>query len=265
MLNVISGTFSAGAPPAPPFDPLNLPNLKAWYDASDTSTISVSSTRVTQWDDKSGNTYNLTQATDALRPYSGTRTVNSLNAIDYAANTNSLYASTAANWKFMNDATGSTTFAVYKLDATPVGDPYSMLYTRGGSTGAGPGFAFQATTASNMLQAVNTSSGNICINTSTSTMNTSTVAWTLLSDPNNATAANKSDWRKNTGSAEKNNTLTGSIEDSNPPQPLRVGDYDQSGTLGIDGLMCEIIICSGLLAATDITNTRNYLITKWGI
>jgi hypothetical protein len=116
-----------------------------------------------------------------------------------------------------------------------------------------------------MLQAVNTSSGNICINTSTSTMNTSTVAWTLLSDPNNATAANKSDWRKNTGSAEKNNTLTGSIEDSNPPQPLRVGDYDQSGTLGIDGLMCEIIICSGLLGATDITNTRNYLITKWGI
>jgi hypothetical protein len=43
-------------------------------------------------------------------------------------------------------------------------------------------------------------------------MNTSTVAWNLLSDPNNATAANKSDWRKNTGSAEKNNTLTGSIE-----------------------------------------------------
>ena len=143
MLNVISGPFSAGAPPAPPFDPLNLPNLKAWYDASDTSTISVSSTRVTQWDDKSGNTYNLTQATDALRPYSGTRTVNSLNAIDYAANTNSLYASTAANWKFMNDATGSTTFAVYKLDATPVGDPYSMLYTRGGSTGAGPGLHFK--------------------------------------------------------------------------------------------------------------------------
>jgi hypothetical protein len=95
----ILGIIASAVPPTP-FDPLNLPNLKAWYDASDTSTISVSSTRVTQWDDKSGNAYNLTQATDALRPYSGTRTVNSLNAIDYAANTNSL-CKHSHYWKLM--------------------------------------------------------------------------------------------------------------------------------------------------------------------
>jgi hypothetical protein len=263
MLNVISGTFSAGAPPA--FSPLALPNLKAWYDASDTASISVTSTKVTQWNDKSGNAYHLTQPTDAYRPNSGTRTVNSLNAIDYNTNTDTLVASTAADWKFMNNATGATAFIVYKLDATPVGDPYAFLYTRLGSTAVGPGFAFNATTASKMQHAVNITGANICVNTSTSTMSTSTIAWTVLSDPNNATAANKSDIRKNTGSAEKNNVTTGTPTDTNPPQGLRVGDYDEGGTLGIDGLVCEIVICSGLLGATDITKTQNYLIAKWAI
>jgi hypothetical protein len=263
LLNQIAAIHGVGAPAA--FSPLDLPNLKAWYDASDTSSISVTSTKVTQWNDKSGNAYHLTQGTDAYRPNSGTRTVNSLNAIDYNTNTDTLIASTASNWKFMNDATGSTAFVVYKLDATPTADPYVFLYTRGGSLNSGPGYAFQAQTTSKMLHAVNITNTNICINISTSTMSTSTVAWTVLSDPNNATAANKSDWRKNTGSAEKNNVTTGTPADANPVSPLRVGDYEEGGQLSIDGLLCEIVICSGLLGASDITETQDYLIAKWGI
>jgi hypothetical protein len=259
ILGIVASSRSQG------FSPLSLPNLKAWYDASDTSSISVTSTKVTQWNDKSGNAYHLTQATDAYRPNSGTRTVNSLNAIDYNTNTDTLVASTASNWKFMNDATGSTNFVVMKLDTTPSADPYWILVTRGGSVGNGPGFLNTTTTADKYSHAINTNSANIVSNISTSTVGTSTVCMTTLSDPNNATAANKSDIRKNSGSAEKNNVTTGTPQDSNPARPLRVGDYDEGGTLGIDGLVCEIVICSGLLGATDITKTQDYLKAKWGI
>jgi hypothetical protein len=263
MLNQIAALHGTGVVPG--FSPLDLPNLKAWYDASDTSSISVTSTKVTQWNDKSGNAYHLTQGTDAYRPNSGTRTVNSLNAIDYNTNTDTLAASTASNWKFMNDATGATTFVVMKLDTTPSADPYYTLTTRGGSLGAGPGFLNSTTTANKYFHAINANGSNIVLNTSTSTVGTSTVCMTTLSDPNNGTAANKSDIRKNAGSAEKNNVTTGAVQDANPAQALRVGDYEIGGLFSPDGLVCEIVICSGLLGASDITETQDYLIAKWGI
>ena len=82
------------------FNPASIANLKAWYDASDTGTITVSGTAVTQWNDKSGNGYNLTQGTAGKRPLSGTRTQNGKNAIEYDGADDVLAASTAANWQF---------------------------------------------------------------------------------------------------------------------------------------------------------------------
>ena len=39
-----------------------------WIDSSDSATITLSGSNVSQWDDKSGNGFNATQATDAFRP-----------------------------------------------------------------------------------------------------------------------------------------------------------------------------------------------------
>ena len=49
------------------FDP-SLLNPLAWWDATDASTITLSGSNVTQWDDKSGNGYNFAQATGASQP-----------------------------------------------------------------------------------------------------------------------------------------------------------------------------------------------------
>jgi hypothetical protein len=57
-------------------------DLFAWYDASDTSTVTESSGNVSQWDDKSGNDYHLVQLTGSNQPNSyGTYTENSLNVM----------------------------------------------------------------------------------------------------------------------------------------------------------------------------------------
>jgi hypothetical protein len=62
--------------------PANITTL-AWYDASDTGTITSSLGKVSQWDDKSGNTRHLTQGTGAYQPTTGSATMNGLNAIAF--------------------------------------------------------------------------------------------------------------------------------------------------------------------------------------
>lgn len=55
----------------------------AWWDASDTATISHVAGAVTQIDDKSGNGNHFVQDTGSAQPKTGTRTINSLNVLDF--------------------------------------------------------------------------------------------------------------------------------------------------------------------------------------
>lgn len=238
----------------------------AWYDAADTSTISLSGSDVTQWRDKSANLYHLAQTSSSFRPQSGTRTINSKNVIDYNSNVHTLVASTAANWTFMHNSTGSTMFIMLSVDAQPVGDPFVFLRTSGGSSNSN-GFTGNVTTGNQWLHAVSASGvGNLLINTSSFTLtnNTATII-TVKSDPANATAANKSFIYKNSGSANQNNVDTGTPSESAPVQPLRVGDYEQSGTLGINGIIGEIILYNSKLSDANISSNVTYLSNKWGI
>lgn len=247
--------------------PIPLTNLKAWYDASDTSTISLSGSDVTEWRDISGNAYHLTQSNSSYRPQSGTRTVNSKNVIDYNGNTDTLVASTNANWAFLNTSIGSTMFIMLSVDAQPSGDPFCFLRTSGGSSNSN-GYVGNVNTSNQWLHAVSASGvGNLVVNTATTlalTTNTPAVI-AVKSDPSNATAANRSYIYKNSSSADQNNTDTGTPSTGDPIQPLRVGDYDTGGTLSINGIIGEIIIYSGLLNDTNRTKVIDYLKNKWGI
>ena len=49
------------------FDPRAIPGCQLWLDAADSRTITTA-TGVSQWDDKSGNSYNLTQSTGGSQP-----------------------------------------------------------------------------------------------------------------------------------------------------------------------------------------------------
>lgn len=67
------------------FSPLAL-NPLFWFDASDTTSITSSAGRVSQWDDKSGNARNATQATGTLQPTTGSTTQNGLNVLTFGLN-----------------------------------------------------------------------------------------------------------------------------------------------------------------------------------
>lgn len=242
-------------------------NPFAWYDASDTSTISLSGTKVTQWNDKSANGYHLVQATNAYRPESGTQTINGLNVLqcDYISSLTSNAA--ASNYTFLNYS-NNTIFIVFKTDSLPSTDPYWLLTTRGGSAGSGTGIGIRLQHYTNKLKdEVIDNTASIAVNAdSTSTVsNATTTLWTLIRDPNNGTAADRSDMRKNAGAAEKNNAVTVAAANQAPAQTLRVLDYTGGGTLGFVGKLAEIIIYNSSLSAGDITTNQNYLISKWGI
>lgn len=65
-----------------PLIPSDIAGLAAWYDASDTDSLTLSGVDVTQWDDQTANNYDLTQATEAAKPHSG-GTINSLNVVEF--------------------------------------------------------------------------------------------------------------------------------------------------------------------------------------
>lgn len=67
------------------FSPLALKPL-FWFDASDTTSITSSAGRVSQWDDLSGNVRAATQATGSLQPTTGSATQNGLNVLSFGVN-----------------------------------------------------------------------------------------------------------------------------------------------------------------------------------
>jgi hypothetical protein len=57
--------------------------LMGWWDASDAASITATGGSVSQWNDKTGGGYHMTQATGAAQPKTGVTTVNGRNAIQF--------------------------------------------------------------------------------------------------------------------------------------------------------------------------------------
>lgn len=67
--------------PVAGFTPTEIPDLYMWYDASDTSTITEVSGKVSQIDDKSGNGFHIVQGSASKQPTTGVYTLNGKNVI----------------------------------------------------------------------------------------------------------------------------------------------------------------------------------------
>ena len=70
------------------FSPFNTGNPVLWLDAADTSTLLLSGSNVTQWNDKSGNGRNFYQATGSNQPTLSNSVVNSLPSVTFTVSQN---------------------------------------------------------------------------------------------------------------------------------------------------------------------------------
>lgn len=220
----------------PAFSPLDIGSLTMWFDASDESTITESGGAVSQWDDKSGNSYNISQATGANQPLSGTRTLNGLNVLDFNGSSHVLYRTTTPTVSQAN-----TIFVV--ADADILGN---LDFLIDGSSGTGRqaivGYgspAYWTMYAGNIKQTTNSDTGPVILSTT----------WNALSSIMNIngtdepTAAGPGVW---------------------PLVGLVVGG-SSSLTGSFNGGVAEILVYSDLLDRTDRLRVMSHLAAKWGI
>lgn len=263
LLNIIAGTLSIAGPP--PFDPATLSPL-AWYDASDTATLTVASNLVSQWNDKSGNGYNLTQGTSVERPDSGLTTRNGLNVVDFDGAA-SMQAATAANWTSLHTSTAGLWAIAWKPDNN---NNNGFIFSTRSSTGNGGGgvdlTADQRTAGTKFgVNALNASGAFACDNTKTSAYTNNTFTYdTILNDFGNATAANRSSIFLENGTAQKLNIETATPGTTAPEVPLTLGKI-AGFNIFFKGSICELILVTGANATEpNRILLRDYLKTKWG-
>lgn len=239
-----------------PFSPADL-SPELWLDASDTATITSSSGSVSQWNDKSSNGRNVTQGTGGAQPTTGSFTQNGLNVLSFDGG-DSLAASTASHWTFLHNGSSYLFAGVFKVDSLGT---TRALWANMQGTGTSVGTAFFLQSTNEFRHQVTNGSAVVVSNTA-GTLTTSYHVVSLLADPDNATAADRSSFSVDGGTASANNTSTASPSSS--AVLFRVGI--RGTTVPFLGKIGELIFVSGANATeTNRVLLRDYLNAKWDV
>lgn len=269
MLNSISAIHAEY--PLAPTSPVS--GSKLWLDSSDASTFTYSSgSLVSQWSDKSGNSYAFTQGTVGKQP-SRSGSQNGLTTVVFDGTDDIVTGTSAASvWKFLHDGTGATVFVAAKQTFASNFSSGSLLSTYGfyATTNTGAGITlgrYSGTTSSEHIATVfNGTSGAYVTNSlfNTTTGNQYAIA-TYNFDTNNATDASKLAGYLNNGSVDSSQAYSWtSSSTSNPTATLQIG-CESSSISPFKGEIAEILIYTSILNATDRNANIAYLKNKWGI
>lgn len=259
ILGITASSMRAG------FNPLSISGCQLWLDAADTSTISLSGSAVTQWNDKSGNSRNFAQSTSGNRPSSGTRTQNGKNIIDFDGSDDRLVSSSASStWTFLHDGTQYTVFFAAVKDLDAFGD----LLGNNANSSANTGVAFSEANSLRLAHYISRGvSGTAVLDNITSNNTVSGYHyWSVQAKPSDASATNRSAIRYKSGSAITNNSNTGAVNTGTASFDLTIGDSKGNTTnLPFNGGLGEILIYNSYLSAGDMTKVNDYLAAKWGV
>lgn len=238
-----------------------------WLKANDPSTISTA-TGVSQWRDKSGNNRHVTQATGAAQPFLLPNGLNGRTVLSF--NGSQWFTSPAAisTWNFLHNNSGSSVFAVWK--AGNISDPnalYALMGTNRASAGIGYyiGYDDRASASSNnRVQAALQAGGSIAVNNTTADnahpANTPVIL-SHVTDPTNATAANRSLLRIN-GTLIQNNTSTIATSAANASFALQIGAAGNN-LFPMIGYIAEIVALPYTASNALVQGMEDYLAIEW--
>jgi hypothetical protein len=243
-----------------------VPGYTVWLDASDAGTITSSGGDVSQWADKSVNARNFTQSSATAKPKTGTRTINSLNTIDFDGTNDFLSCpSSTALFNYLHNSTGATLFFVGIVDDTA--DSKCYLNNNTGSSGnIGVRIDINAI-EKDLISVTKGVSGQNVINTNGAvTFTAGTAFYTSIKlDNNDGTAANRYKISLNGASELGSNAATAGPVASNATDDLHLGILSDGTSIPYNGCFGEIIFYSGILSAGDIAANQTYLANKWGL
>jgi len=262
-IGILASQSGAPGPPPPPVVPTVVTNSVMWMDAADLSTITESSGSVSQWNNK-GSLGNFTQASGALQPTTGASTLNGLNVLDFAADY--LTAANTNEWKFLHDGTKYVLVAVHRQTTANSGRFFGNDAVGGAERGASFYLRGSNQNPAHDIRNFPVTSSAVCQNRPTTpNVGTGYSVFSVIGDPSQATAADKSELFINDGAALKANTITSSVSTDNPTRAAQIGASGNDMS-PLTGSIAEIVVVSG----TDATEAnriiiRDYLNAKWGV
>jgi len=225
-------------------------NLTGQWDASNASSVTLSSGKVSQLNDLSGNSRHMVQATGANQPTYTTSAKNGLNVMTFSGGQ---YLVPASTWTqttmtqflvFQSNASSgnqmNTGWSAYQGDFSCNGSSntpastYHAQFEPGGPTAA---VNFTRGTVDNLYHYFSMARPNT--GTPTMTLDGNTTAWTRISGE--------------TGTLT--NLSTGK---------LWIGTRNDLAT-PMTGSICEVLLYSTVMNGTDIATVNAYLASKWAI
>ena len=236
------------------FSPTSTSGCQLWLDGSDSTTITTV-TGVSQWNDKSGNAYNLTQGNTSLQP---TRTENLLNFLsNYNMNIPQAAVNNLSTWSLffvINPISSLNWIMVKQKDGQNTYNVLSMTYnTNSGGNGETGSTGFLYWRSLNHA-------GQLV---STAALTTSTLQiCNLTYDGTNLY------FYKN-GLLEKTTAGTFAIQNDTNANNYTLGVWIQSGGFINSGVtnfrLGEILVYNTFLNTTQRQQLESYLAQKWGI
>ena len=239
---------------------------KVWLDASDTATITESGNAVSAWTDKSVNAYVFEQLTATNKPTTNTRTLNSLNVLDFDGSNDFLESTaTASTWNFLHNATGGSIFMVLNSDTAVTGG----LIGTTDATPTNPGLYYYIAVSApdHYDQAIVCGSASPYVvrnRTNVPWLASTTQALGLVLDPSNGTTLSRAKLYRNdnTDDAVNGGADGGTFTTNNAFNTINIcggaGNY-------FNGRVAEIVIYDSQLSSGDVASNMTYLSTKWGI
>jgi hypothetical protein len=234
---VVAGSYS---PPVAGFS--------LWLDASDASTFTYSSgTAVSQWNDKSANARNFTQATTSNQPSRISNLQNGLPGVRFwqgGADTFRWLERSSYDWA----ASASTVFVVVQSSSTTA---YQAIWAA--KTSSGLSYAISGATGKYALfkSAVTPYEYNLAPTVS----NADVAVWKSAGISSGSATVT---FYKNGTQASSTQTATG-LSTSTIAQ-LGANNANES----VQGYICEVLVYPSQLNDTDRTSVETYLKVKWG-
>jgi surface protein len=218
--------------------------LALWLDAADASTLTTSGGQVSQWNDKSGNARNVTQATTSLQPSATTQTMNGRPVITFNGTT------------VLQDSSGiSNRYGI-------TGDRTMIVVGRVRVAGAGGTLIDRSPATTNLFGLTSESGPRLQVRDDANGQfqNLGTVSrpagTTLVLT---ATRSGSALTYYVSSALSASSTLTGTVTQP----PISVGRHATAISTA-DQDVAEVLLFNRALTATEQANVEAYLASKWG-
>jgi hypothetical protein len=230
--------------------PSDLANIVAWYDASDTSTITESSGAVSQWDDKSGNANHISQSTGSLQPATNLNTFNSKNVINFDGDALAASSNLASNTLTIAFVSSISNANERIIDLRGTGASGTV---QGVVVKAQQNISLLIDQGNNWYRVYGYSSTLSGYNVIVITINltTSTVGYFVNGTDETTLYGDGGPFPTDIVNASANLTIGGNVE--------------QNAQWLTDENICDVVFCDTDISTTDRQKLEGYLAHKWGL